>query len=161
VIQDYDGADVIDIDGERIGKVERSYIDDRGTVKFVEVRFGTILKKHRLVPVEDADQQDDGLHVPYTKRVVEDSPDASSSNDTLEGPPLEEARAYYEQTMQPAAGPDEVAEEPGAVPVGQAKSDDGTASPSEDESVGGRIRHAVEEVRDKLPGGSGGENDRG
>jgi hypothetical protein len=39
MMEDYDGTDVTDAAGERIGSVERSYVDDQGTVQFVEVKL--------------------------------------------------------------------------------------------------------------------------
>ena len=95
MIQDYDGANVIDTAGHEIGTVERSYVDDRGAVRFVEVKIGRLLAKHRLVPVHDADETAGGLKVAYTKQVIEDSPDASSMEDTLTGDTLERVRSYY------------------------------------------------------------------
>ncbi len=95
MIQDYDGASVIDAAGHEIGPVERSYVDDRGVVRFVEVKIGRLLAKHRLVPVQGADKMTAGLKVAYTKKVIEDSPDASSMEDILTGDTLERMRRYY------------------------------------------------------------------
>lgn len=95
MIQDYDGASVIDVAGHEIGTVERSFVDDRGAVRIVEVKIGRLLAKHRLVPVQDADETAAGLKVAYTKQVIEDSPDASSMEDTLTGVTLERVRSYY------------------------------------------------------------------
>lgn len=92
---DYDGVEVIDGAGEHIGKVERTFVDDSNAPRFVEVKFGTLLPKHRLIPSSVADLTDDGeLQVPYTKDVIEASPDAPKS-DTLEPADLDEITAYY------------------------------------------------------------------
>lgn len=98
MIQDYDGASVIDAAGHEIGTVERSYVDDRGAVRFVEVKIGRLLAKHRLVPVQDVDETAAGLEVAYTKQVIEDSPDASSTEDILTGETLKRVRNYYAGT---------------------------------------------------------------
>ena len=95
MIQDYDGTSVIDAAGHEIGTVERSYVDDRGVVRFVEVKIGRLLAKHRLVPVQGADETAAGLNVAYTKKVIEESPDASSMEDILTGDTLERVRRYY------------------------------------------------------------------
>jgi hypothetical protein len=95
VTDDYDGVEVVDGAGEHIGKVERTFVDDSNAPRFVEVKFGTLLPKHRLIPTGEADLTDDGqLQVPYTKDVIEASPDAPKS-DTLEPADLDDITAYY------------------------------------------------------------------
>ncbi len=94
MIQDYNGDTVVDATGERIGTVEQSYVDDGGTVRAVGVKIGTLRTKHRIVPVDGASREKDRLTVPYTKRTVEESPDADAG-DTLEGEMLQRVRAYY------------------------------------------------------------------
>lgn len=92
---DYDGAHVIDGTGEAIGTVERTYADDSGGVQFVEVKIGTLLAKHRMVPAGEADLQNDGLHVPYDKGVILSSPDVSDVKHVLDGDVLGSVRDYY------------------------------------------------------------------
>ena len=70
-LQDYDGADLLSGDGDKIGTVERSYVDGTGFARFVEVKIGTLLAKHRLVPTDNAQRLDAGLQVPFSKAVVE------------------------------------------------------------------------------------------
>jgi len=102
---DYDGAHVIDSDGENIGTVERTFAGDTGDVQYVEVKMGSLFAKHRMVPAGDADLQNDGLHVPYGKGVILSSPDVSRVEDTLDGEVLETVRDYY--TNAPAADTDD------------------------------------------------------
>ena len=85
MIPDCHGAVVVDAAGERIGTVERSYVDDGGAVRFVEVKIGAFLAKHRLVPIADAQSMKDGRVVPYTKDAIVASPDAACAGETLEG----------------------------------------------------------------------------
>jgi len=99
VVQDYDGATVVDATGEAIGTVERSYVDDDGAVRMVRVKLGKLFAKHRLVPVDDVRRDDDTLRIPYAKQVVEDAPDVDVK-DTLEGEGLEQVRAYYVGTQE-------------------------------------------------------------
>jgi hypothetical protein len=95
MIQDYDGAEVVDAQGERIGTVGRSYVDDSGTTRFVEVTIGAFFPKHRLVPLAGAQMTSGRLVVPYTIDKVMESPDASPASDTLEGELLEQVQAHY------------------------------------------------------------------
>jgi len=106
MIQDYDGAEVVDACGERIGTVERSYVDDSETARFVAVTIGAFLPKHRLIPLDGA-QFTSGtlvtsgtLAVPYTIDMIMKSPDASSASDTLEGELLEQVQAYYARSRE-------------------------------------------------------------
>lgn len=121
-MQDFNGADVIDNNGDKIGTVERTYDDAEGTPRFVEVTMGSLFsKEQRLVPVDSAELTDEGLQVPFSKGVIEDSPDASSAGDTLEGGFLESVRTFYRgdvgEAAANAAGDEDQA---GAVPVGDA-----------------------------------------
>src|SRR2546421_12707365 len=95
MMQTYDGAKVVDAQGEPVGAVERSYVDDSGTVRLVEVAIGSFFPTYRLVPVADAQLRDGRLAVPYTKDVIVESPDASLTRATLEGELLERVWAYY------------------------------------------------------------------
>ena len=94
MVQDYDGTAVVDATGEKIGTVERSYVDDSGAVRVVRLKIGMLRAKHRLVPVDEVQPEEDTLRVPYTKQVVEESPDVDVDDD-LEGETLERVRAYY------------------------------------------------------------------
>ena len=103
MVQDYDGAAVVDATGERIGTVERSYVDDGGTVRVIAVKLGRLFAKHRLVPIDDAKREDDAIRVPYTKEMVQDSPDVDADED-LEGEALARVRAYYAGTRERSRG---------------------------------------------------------
>jgi hypothetical protein len=92
---DYDGADVFDAAGNKIGTVERTFIDDRGATQFVEVKLGSLFAKHRLVPVDEAEAGNGGIQVPFSKDEIEHSPDTKGLGETLEGDVLDEVRAYY------------------------------------------------------------------
>jgi len=156
MMEDYDGTDVTDAAGERIGSVERSYVDDQGTVQFIEVKLRGFRAKHRLIPMDIVDRTDDALTVSFAKGVVEESPDASSAGDALEGDTLDRIRAYYESQCR---GLSPAVAEAGALPVSESKTDTTPSTPSgrEEEGIGDKMRGAVEQVREKLPGGSGGE----
>ncbi len=107
MVQDYDGATVIDAALEEIGTVERSYVDDTGRVRIVKVKLGKLFAKHRLVPVDDIEPHNDCLRVRYSKQMIEDAPDVDA-DDALEGEALARVRAYYgdsrERVQQDRAG---------------------------------------------------------
>jgi hypothetical protein len=126
---DFNGSQVIDANADDVGAVEESYEDASGTIRFVKVKIGSLLAKHRLVPVEGAEQTDDGLQVPYTKDAIEHSPDASEAGDLLEGDLLEQARAYYaggpriadvtDESVNSAAGASGAAQQQNTVQAGE------------------------------------------
>jgi uncharacterized protein YrrD len=92
---DYDGSHVIDAAGENIGTVEQTYAGADRSVQYVEVKIGSLLRKHRMVPVGDAQLKADGLHVQYDKGVILGSPDVSDVDDVLDGDVLGAVRDYY------------------------------------------------------------------
>jgi hypothetical protein len=147
-MQTYDGADVVDALGEPVGAVERSYVDESGTIRLVEVAIGLFFPTYRLIPVADAQLTDGRLAVPYTKDVIVESPDASPARATLEGALLERVWASYgsgpESTdvamATSAVAPDEDA---AAVPASRAGASDDTSEPAPDTAP------RVGEVRDR------------
>lgn len=99
---DYDGDDLIDSAGDKVGTVERTYVDDNGQARFLAVKIGTLMAKHRLVPAEDAQEDEGGVRVSYLRDVIEESPSVDSG-DTLEGDALDEVRGYYQGVGAPAS----------------------------------------------------------
>lgn len=95
MMQDYDGAAVFDAEGNKIGHVERTYVDSSRTPTYAEVKMGALFAKHRLVPLQNADSQDDGLHLPLSKSIIENSPDVSGLGDGVDADTLSRVDAYY------------------------------------------------------------------
>jgi Domain of unknown function (DUF2382) len=148
MMQTYDGAKVVDAQGEPVGAVERSYVDDSGTVRLVEVAIASFFPTYRLVPVADLQLRDGRLAVPYTKDTIVESPDASVTRATLEGELLERVWAYY----GPDRGSTDVAmagsavttgEDVTAPPAGRAGARDDTSEPAPDSAL------RLGEVRDR------------
>jgi hypothetical protein len=154
MIEDYDGQHVLDTAGEQLGTVERSFVDDTGSVKVVEVKMGRLRVKHRLIPTDEVESTDGGLQVPYSREVVEESPDVSDLGETLDGETFDAVRAYYAGSGEgdaADAAPTGVA----ATPV--AASEDEAAPASGAESGGGlgeRVRGVVDRAREAVTGSS-------
>lgn len=119
-MQDFDGADVVDVTGNKIGTVSRTYDDENGTAQLIEVRIGTLFAKHRLIPLDTAEVTAGGsIQVPYDQGTIEGSPDSESAGDMLQEALLERVRDYYDaQSAAPAASSTQ--EQAGAVPAGEA-----------------------------------------
>jgi hypothetical protein len=95
MLEDYDGADVYGADGEKIGSVDHTYVDANNVPKYVGLTMGGLIRKHRLVPLDEAETADDGLHVPFTKDAVANSPDASDADGDVPADLLDGVAAYY------------------------------------------------------------------
>jgi hypothetical protein len=95
---DLTGATLYDSDGNDVGKIEDVYTDDNGTPYYARVKIGTLLAKHRLVPVDDAQSTPDGFSVPYSKDAIENAPDLPEDVNPLSGMVAEDLRGYYAGT---------------------------------------------------------------
>ena len=95
------GAPVYDASGEKIGTVEEVFHDiDTNRPEWVGIGTGFFGTKRVLVPLESAELKDDGLHVPYSKDHVKDSPDIDS--DEISEETEQELYSYYQ--LAPARG---------------------------------------------------------
>jgi len=73
------GAPVVANDGEQIGEVEEIYLDNEtGKPEWVGVGTGALGRKHVLVPLENADVQENAISVPYGVAQVKGAPDVDS-----------------------------------------------------------------------------------
>lgn len=70
------GAPVYSKDGDRIGTVDRLYLDiDTGRPEWIGIGAGFLRMKGALVPVEGSTFEGDGVRVPYDGDHVKASPD--------------------------------------------------------------------------------------
>ncbi|MGV2915137.1 DUF2382 domain-containing protein [Streptomyces alfalfae] len=69
------GLTAYDRTGEKIGSIERVYLDDRsGRPEWVTVKTGLFGMKESFVPLSGARLQQDALHVSCTKEAVKEAP---------------------------------------------------------------------------------------
>jgi uncharacterized protein (TIGR02271 family) len=91
-IRAFEGRDVIDQDGEKIGTIDQVYVDDTsGAPEFALVKSGLFGTKSRFVPVRDARAEGDDVRVPYPKDTVADAPSVDPDGHLSES---EEAELY-------------------------------------------------------------------
>jgi uncharacterized protein (TIGR02271 family) len=96
--RDLIGTEVLDRDGERVGKVGNVYVgDDDRQPQWVTVRTGLFGQKESFVPLQGARMADGGLRVQTTKDAVKDAPriDADGHLSDTEG------RRLYEHYSLP------------------------------------------------------------
>jgi sporulation protein YlmC with PRC-barrel domain len=93
-IERLQGMEVVDANGDKIGKLEDVYHDiDTGQPEWLGIGTGLLHNKRRVVPAMTAEIEDDHVRVPYTKDLVKDSPDVDG--DEIAPDRERELFAYY------------------------------------------------------------------
>jgi uncharacterized protein (TIGR02271 family) len=91
-IADWRGHDVVDRDGDRIGKLEEIYLDEQtGQPEWALVKTGMFGGKGTFVPLADAQPSGDDLRVAFEKSQVKDAPSVDAEQQLS---PQEEAELY-------------------------------------------------------------------
>lgn len=91
------GADVVDAENNKVGKVGQVYLDSEDNhPSWVSVKTGLFGTSETLVPIEDATWDRSALHVSYAKDRIKDAPRVDPDQDLS---PEEQDRlySYYEQ----------------------------------------------------------------
>jgi sporulation protein YlmC with PRC-barrel domain len=79
---DWRGKDVLDRDGEKIGKLEDVYVDTETDVEeFGTVKEGLISKHLTFVPLQEVTASPDSLRIPVAKSLVKDAPNLDTDDD--------------------------------------------------------------------------------
>jgi uncharacterized protein (TIGR02271 family) len=91
-IADWRGHDVVDRDGDKIGKLEEIYLDEQtGQPEWALVKTGLFGGKGSFVPLTDAQPAGDDLQVAFEKDQVKDAPNVDPEQQLT---PEEEAQLY-------------------------------------------------------------------
>ena len=103
---EWHGKDLIDSNGERIGKLEDVYFD----VETEQPEFGTIKEglfgRHlTFVPLTDVFAGPDNLQVSVTKAKVKDAPNIDLEGDELSSADESALYHYYERNYTPSSTP--------------------------------------------------------
>lgn len=94
-IEEWKGQDVVDCDGEKIGKLEDIYFEaDSRTAVFGCVKTGMLGRRRLLVPFAGASLSRDHVRVAYPHDQVKDGPHAESGA-TLESATEQELARHY------------------------------------------------------------------
>ena len=104
-IEEWEGQDVVDCDGEKIGKLEDIYFEagSREAV-FGCVKSGMLGRRHFLVPLGNATVSRDHVRVAYHQDQVKDAPQAEPGATLGSGMEQELARHYGIELTAPPAG---------------------------------------------------------
>lgn len=104
-IQHLIGAQAVDRDGDKIGKVNQVYVDEHtGRPLWATVNTGLFGTSETVVPLEDATWREGGLHVGYEKAFVKDAPRIDAEGGIG---PDEQDRLYDYYRLSGPAGADD------------------------------------------------------
>jgi sporulation protein YlmC with PRC-barrel domain len=74
-VMEWRGCEVVDRDGDRVGKLDEIYVDrETGKPEWAIVNTGLFGRKSSFVPLKDAMREGDLIRVPYEKDHVKDAP---------------------------------------------------------------------------------------
>jgi uncharacterized protein (TIGR02271 family) len=74
-VRSWQGATMVDSDGDKIGTIEAIYVDDQtGQPEWALVNTGLFGTKSTFVPLADANPAGDQVQVPYQKQLIKDAP---------------------------------------------------------------------------------------
>jgi sporulation protein YlmC with PRC-barrel domain len=94
------GEQLIDTNGEQVGKVEEIYLDaESGEPEWALVNTGLFGTKRTFVPLAGATEDDGRLRVPLEKSKVKDAPQVEPDGKLTKD---EEAALYRHYGMKPA-----------------------------------------------------------
>ena len=86
------GADVLDQDGDKVGKVEEIYLDQQtDQPEWALVKTGLFGSKSTFVPLTGANEDGDKLRVPFEKSQIKDAPKIDAEQELSQ----EEERELY------------------------------------------------------------------
>jgi uncharacterized protein (TIGR02271 family) len=91
------GLQVVDREGDKIGKVDEIYLDEQtGKPEWLAVNTGLFGSNVSFVPLAEATNEGDSVRVPYEKSQVKDAPNASADGQLSQE---EESRLYRHYGM--------------------------------------------------------------
>ncbi|MDL5487735.1 PRC-barrel domain-containing protein [Microbacterium wangruii] len=101
------GRHVVDTDGDKVGTVGQVYVDPTtGTPNWMTVKTGLFGSSESFVPLEQAEEVDGGVRIPYGKDAVKHAPRIDSDAE-LTHREEEELYAYYALRDAPEADGDD------------------------------------------------------
>jgi sporulation protein YlmC with PRC-barrel domain len=105
---EWHGKDLVDRDGQKIGKLEDVYFDiETDQPQFATVKEGSLLVKRHLtfVPLTDVTVGPDSLQVSATKAQVKDAPNIELQGDELSQADESSLYHYYQLNYTPSETP--------------------------------------------------------
>src|SRR4051812_4869891 len=117
-IMEWRGCEVVDQDGDRVGKLDEIYVDrETSQPEWAIVNTGLFGRKSSFVPLKDALREGEMIRVPYQKEHIKEAPSVDPDGEIS---PEEEQRVYahygldYSQAQSGSGLPEGVTAEGGA-----------------------------------------------
>jgi uncharacterized protein (TIGR02271 family) len=105
-VRSWQGATMVDRDGDRVGTIEDIYADDRtGQPEWALVNTGLFGTRSTFVPLTQANPAGDDVQVPYQKQLIKDAPGVEADQHLSEAEEQQLWRHYgldYQAGDQPA-----------------------------------------------------------
>jgi sporulation protein YlmC with PRC-barrel domain len=91
-IMEWRGCEVVDQDGDKVGKLDEIYVDrDTGKPEWAVINTGLFGRKSSFVPLKDALRDGEMIRVPYQKDHIKEAPNVDPDGEIS---PDEEQRVY-------------------------------------------------------------------
>src|SRR3954451_14759716 len=91
-MMEWRGCEVVDQDGDKVGKLDEIYIDrETSKPEWAVVNTGLFGRKSSFVPLKDALREGEMIRVPYQKEQIKDAPSVDPDGEIS---PEEEQRVY-------------------------------------------------------------------
>jgi sporulation protein YlmC with PRC-barrel domain len=91
-MMDWRGCQVVDQDGDKVGKLDEIYLDrETGKPEWAIVNTGLFGRKSSFVPLKDALREEDMIRVPYQAEQIKDAPSVDPDGEIS---PEEEQQVY-------------------------------------------------------------------
>jgi uncharacterized protein (TIGR02271 family) len=104
-VRSWQGATMVDREGDRIGAIEAIYVDDQtGQPEWALVNTGLFGTRASFVPIAQATGHGDQVQVPYAKQLVNDAPNLDPDGHLSEPEEHELWRHYGLEDGDPQAG---------------------------------------------------------
>jgi len=94
-VRSWQGATMVDRDGDRVGTIDAIYVDDQsGQPEWALVNTGLFGTRSTFVPIAQATSSGDQVQVPYEKQLIKDAPRVDSDGHLSEAEEQELWRHY-------------------------------------------------------------------
>jgi uncharacterized protein (TIGR02271 family) len=85
-VRNWQGATMVDADGDKLGTIDAIYVDDQtGEPEWALVNTGLFGTRSSFVPLAQASDSGDQIQVPYQKQLVKDAPNLDPDGHLSEG----------------------------------------------------------------------------
>jgi sporulation protein YlmC with PRC-barrel domain len=149
-VMEWRGFEVIDRDGDKVGKLDEVYLDrESGQPEWAVVNTGLFGRKSSFVPIREAMREGDMIRVPYEKDRIKDAPNVEPDGEVSQEEELRIYEHYGVEYAQLRSGTDSVSDS------GQAAEPSSGQTAVEGSHTLRLQRYVHEEIRNRKTRGDG------